>query len=206
MAGSAEILAAIRELANMKQIERSELTELLRDGIHAALAKKHGATVQAEVEVDDDAVHLLTAHAAKGLEFPVVFLVNLVEQRFPPYRRSEGLEFPPELRSVASDGQTDPSEEHYREERRLFYVGMTRAKDRLVLTSAADYGGKRANQLVAWWSAGLLDVRPDTLPPWTKLVDPRGERWRGPVCLQDEHGLVSFVVHASQYKLLPGFE
>jgi N utilization substance protein A len=54
MAGSAEILMAIRELANMKQIERAELTELLRDGIHAALAKKHGPTVQAEVDVDED--------------------------------------------------------------------------------------------------------------------------------------------------------
>lgn len=39
MAGSTEILTAIRELAHLKQIERSELTELLRDGIHAALAK-----------------------------------------------------------------------------------------------------------------------------------------------------------------------
>jgi N utilization substance protein A len=54
MAGSGEILTAIRDLANMKQIERSELTDLLRDGIHAALAKKHGPTVQAEVEVDED--------------------------------------------------------------------------------------------------------------------------------------------------------
>ncbi|MGH7655514.1 MAG: transcription termination factor NusA [Gemmatimonadaceae bacterium] len=54
MAGSTEILTAIRELSNLKQIERSELHELLQDGIHAALAKKHGATVQAEVEIDDD--------------------------------------------------------------------------------------------------------------------------------------------------------
>jgi N utilization substance protein A len=53
MSGSAEILTAIRDLANMKQIERTELTDLLRDGIHAALARKHGPTVQAEVEVDD---------------------------------------------------------------------------------------------------------------------------------------------------------
>ncbi|MGH7328923.1 MAG: transcription termination factor NusA, partial [Polyangiaceae bacterium] len=54
MAGSTEIITAIRELSNLKQIERSELHELLQDGIHAALAKKHGATVQAEVEIDDD--------------------------------------------------------------------------------------------------------------------------------------------------------
>lgn len=99
----------------------------------------------AAVEIEDDAVHLLTAHAAKGLEFPVVFLVNLVEQRFPQYPKSEGLEFPTELRSTTRDGQApDAREEHYREERRLFYVGMTRAKDRLVLTHAVDYGGKRA--------------------------------------------------------------
>ena len=54
MAGSAEILTAIRELANLKQIERGELQELLKDGILAALAKKHGPTVQAEVEIDDN--------------------------------------------------------------------------------------------------------------------------------------------------------
>jgi N utilization substance protein A len=54
MSGSAEILAAIRELANSKQLAKSELHELLRDGIHAALAKKHGPTVQAEIEIDED--------------------------------------------------------------------------------------------------------------------------------------------------------
>ena len=54
MVGSAEILAAIRELSNTKQLDRSELHELLQDGIFAALAKKHGPTVQAEVEINED--------------------------------------------------------------------------------------------------------------------------------------------------------
>ncbi len=54
MVGSAEILAAIRELTNAKQLERSELHELLQDGIYAALAKKHGPTVRAEVEIDEE--------------------------------------------------------------------------------------------------------------------------------------------------------
>ncbi len=53
MAGSAEILTALRELSNLKQITREELHMLLQDGIHAALAKKHGANVQAEVEIDE---------------------------------------------------------------------------------------------------------------------------------------------------------
>ncbi len=94
----------------------------------------------AEVELEDNVVSLLTAHNAKGLEFPVVYLVHLVEQRFPPYPRGGQLEFPLELRHGASDEK----EEHYREERRLCYVGMTRARDRLVMSHAADYGGKRA--------------------------------------------------------------
>src|SRR5690349_7895351 len=69
MSGSAEILIALRELANSKQIERSELHELLKDGILAALAKKHGPTVQAEVEIDD----------AKG-DIRIVILKKVVEE------------------------------------------------------------------------------------------------------------------------------
>ncbi|NUO62973.1 MAG: transcription termination factor NusA [Gemmatimonadaceae bacterium] len=53
MVSSAEILAAVRELTNVKQLDRSELHELLQDGIYAALAKKYGPTVQAEVSIDD---------------------------------------------------------------------------------------------------------------------------------------------------------
>src|SRR4051794_39699008 len=53
MAGAAEILAAFRELSNAKQMERAELYGLLQDGILAALAKKYGPTVQAEVDIDE---------------------------------------------------------------------------------------------------------------------------------------------------------
>ena len=53
MVGSAEILTAIRELTSTKQLDRTELHALLQDGIFAALAKKHGPTVQAEVEIDE---------------------------------------------------------------------------------------------------------------------------------------------------------
>jgi N utilization substance protein A len=69
MAGSAEILLALRELANSKQIDRTELQELLKDGILAALAKKHGPTVQAEVDIDD----------AKG-DIRIVMLKKVVEE------------------------------------------------------------------------------------------------------------------------------
>ena len=68
MAGSTEILNAIRELANLKQIERKELHAMLQDGISAALAKKHGPTVQAEIDIDED----------RG-EIKIILLKNVVE-------------------------------------------------------------------------------------------------------------------------------
>src|SRR6185312_10698391 len=53
MVSSAEILAAFREVSNTKQLDRAELYALLQDGILAALAKKYGPAVQAEVDIDD---------------------------------------------------------------------------------------------------------------------------------------------------------
>lgn len=86
--------------------------------------------------VDYDAVNILTVHGAKGLEFPVVFMVNLVSQRFPTRNRSDVFPIPDDLiKEVLPEG-----DEHVQEERRLFYVGMTRAKDHLYLTSADYYG------------------------------------------------------------------
>lgn len=93
---------------------------------------------------DNDAVNILTVHSAKGLEFPIVFLVNLVSLRFPTTERREQIPIPDELvKEILPQG--DP---HLEEERRLFYVGMTRARDRLYLTAADYYGeGKRTKKI-----------------------------------------------------------
>ncbi|HXG44359.1 MAG TPA: transcription termination factor NusA [Gemmatimonadales bacterium] len=53
MTSSAEVLAAIRELSSTKQLDRSDLLELLRDGIHAALARRYGPNVRFELEFDE---------------------------------------------------------------------------------------------------------------------------------------------------------
>src|SRR6266849_10922664 len=53
MASSSEVVAAIRELSTAKQLERAELLDLLRDGIHAALVKRYGPNVRSEIEIDE---------------------------------------------------------------------------------------------------------------------------------------------------------
>ena len=90
-------------------------------------------------DVGPEAVRVMTVHAAKGLEFDYVFLVSLIDRRFPSSERSEAIELPrPLVKEILPEG-----DHHMEEERRLFYVGMTRAKKGLFLTSADDYGGTR---------------------------------------------------------------
>lgn len=91
-----------------------------------------------------NAVNILTVHSSKGLEFPIVFLVNLVGERFPSRQRSEQIPIPERMiKEILPIGDY-----HIQEERRLFYVGMTRAKDKLFFTAADYYGeGKREKKL-----------------------------------------------------------
>ena len=71
------------------------------------------------LEEDADHVVMMTLHSAKGLEFPVVFMVGMEDGMFPSYM------------SISSEDAAD-----LEEERRLCYVGITRAKETLILTSA----------------------------------------------------------------------
>ncbi len=96
-----------------------------------------------EADLDQDAVNILTIHKAKGLEFRVVFLVSLVQGKFPLPKRSRQIDLPDALiKEVSPSGDF-----HTHEERRLFYVGMTRSKEELYLTGADDYGGKRLRKV-----------------------------------------------------------
>ncbi len=97
----------------------------------------------AELDPDADAVAVLTVHKAKGLEFPVVFLPGLVAGRFPGHGRTEALALPDGL----GGGVPPRPASNLAEERRLFYVAMTRARDELLLSHAADYGGARARRV-----------------------------------------------------------
>jgi DNA helicase-2/ATP-dependent DNA helicase PcrA len=107
------------------------------------------------LEETPDRVVLMTVHSAKGLEFPVVFIAGMEEGLFP-----HGL------------SQQDP--DSIEEERRLCYVGMTRAKDRLYLTRAAArrvFGSLRFNDPSRFF---------DEIPPEFVQVTspPGGGEWR----------------------------
>lgn len=111
-----------------------------------------------EADAEEDAVQLLTVHASKGLEFPVVFMVGLVDGKFPSRNRADAIEFPGELLK-------DPPPQgdfHLAEERRLFYVAMTRPKDRLVMTWARDVGGRRARKASPFLLEALDRPRADS--------------------------------------------
>lgn len=90
-----------------------------------------------------DSINILTVHASKGLEFKYVFVVNCVEERFPTRTKGGNIEIPTALIKE----QLPAGDSHYQEERRLFYVAVTRAKERLYLTSASDYGGTRVKKI-----------------------------------------------------------
>ena len=100
----------------------------------------------ADIDIrDKNAVNVLTVHSSKGLEFEVVFLVNLVSDRFPTRERAEKIPLPS---AIIKEKLPKNIDFHLEEERRLFYVGMTRAKELLYFTAADYYGnGKRVKKL-----------------------------------------------------------
>ena len=149
---AAESVAAEEALSNISRffdIIRAQ-SALLADDRAVFVARHLQTLIQAgddpptaDIDPDANAVSVMTVHKAKGLEFPVVYLPGLVAGRFPAIGRREPLGLPLELVT-----ETLPEGDYQlQEERRLFYVGMTRARDELILSHAADYGGQRARRV-----------------------------------------------------------
>jgi DNA helicase-2/ATP-dependent DNA helicase PcrA len=156
----------LRNIARFFDIIRGQ-SSLLADDRMVFVARHLDTLIEAgddpptaDLDPDADAVAVLTVHKAKGLEFPVVFMPGLVAGRFPTHGRREPLGIPLELvRETLPEGDFQ-----LQEERRLFYVGMTRARNELVLTYAADYGGGIARRLSPF-VLEALDLPPQAAVP-----------------------------------------
>ena len=109
IANLAELVSAARDY-EVRETEASLAGFIDRVSLRSEVDEEQGA--------DDARVWLMTLHAAKGLEFPLVIISGMEERLFP------------HARSTTDDAELE-------EERRLCYVGMTRAQSQLVLTSAA---------------------------------------------------------------------
>ncbi len=138
-----EIFSYLNQLyQKIKEFETADPDLRLKDFIEMmSLEMEAGETGALRLDYDDaDVVKVMTIHAAKGLEFKYVFVVDMVDKRFPTINRGERISIPePLVKEKLGEG----SDFHLEEERRLFYVAMTRAKDELYLTAAKDYGGAK---------------------------------------------------------------
>jgi superfamily I DNA/RNA helicase/RecB family exonuclease len=119
--------------------------------LHLLRAQQIPADTLAEQGVRDDAVRLLTAHRAKGLEWPLVVVAHVQEDAWPDLRRRATL-----LRAdrIGTGGRLVPpttTRELLADERRLFYVACTRARQRLVVTAVAssDDEGEQPSRFLA---------------------------------------------------------
>ena len=163
---------ALGNVARFFEIIRAQ-SDLLADDRAVFLAPHLETLIEAgddpataDLDPDADAVAVVTIHKAKGLEWPVVYLVGLVDGRFPARGRREQLAVPDGLLR----GTFPVGDAQVQEERRLFYVGMTRARDELLLGHALDYGGKRTRR-VSPFVLEALDLPAGTQPA-TRAADP----------------------------------
>jgi DNA helicase-2/ATP-dependent DNA helicase PcrA len=121
-----------RLVAFVKEWERKSEGKQLRSFIeYLRYFDELDGDVQIEEELAGDAVQLMTVHAAKGLEFPHVFILRLSKSDFPSGARRPKFEFPPDLMKE----EQPKGDFQIQEERRLFYVALTRAQRRLTLST-----------------------------------------------------------------------
>ncbi|HTV58188.1 MAG TPA: ATP-dependent DNA helicase [Verrucomicrobiae bacterium] len=116
----------------VKEWERKSEGKKLADFLeYLFYFREAGGDIQLDEIPTSDAVQLMTVHGAKGLEFPHVFIVRVSKNDFPSGARRPAFEFPAELMKE----EKPKGDFQIQEERRLFYVALTRARQRLTLST-----------------------------------------------------------------------
>jgi DNA helicase-2/ATP-dependent DNA helicase PcrA len=103
-----------------------------------------GVSVEVGEREDKDAVRILTVHKSKGKEYPVVFVVDMVKDKFPLRYQTKPFYVPNDLAKGLKIGD-DEKALFLQEERRLCYVAMTRAQEKLTFTLARRYGERKTD-------------------------------------------------------------
>jgi len=130
-AASPILQAAMQFVQDWEGKKINKTTELAELVDYLEYFREAGGVIPLQAKDDDNAVRLMTVHGAKGLEFPHVFILRAIKPSFPNAYRESLVAFPPELRDPDSIREVDDKTLHEQEERRLFYVAMTRACDSL---------------------------------------------------------------------------
>jgi DNA helicase-2/ATP-dependent DNA helicase PcrA len=136
------LVAALKFGESWETKKINKTTDLSEFVDYMALFREAGGVIPMESSVNEDAVRLMTAHLAKGLEFPHVFILRANSGSFPMSYRETLVEFPNDLRDRDSAGEGDAKTLHNQDERRLFYVAMTRARDTLHIYGKQGTGKK----------------------------------------------------------------
>jgi DNA helicase-2/ATP-dependent DNA helicase PcrA len=157
------IQAALKFAADWEKKKTTKTRELGEWIEYLGYFREAGGTIPLPVDDNEDAVRLMTAHGAKGLEFDHVFILRANSGSFPLGHRETLVEFPRELRDPDSAVAADDKTLNEQEERRLFYVAMTRAKDSLHIYGKQGIGRDKT-------PAGLMRelIANAALQPWLR--------------------------------------
>jgi DNA helicase II / ATP-dependent DNA helicase PcrA len=159
----------VQEWEKKKVNRTTELKELIE---YLEYFREAGGVIPLQANDNEDAVRLMTVHGAKGLEFPHVFILRANSNSFPASYKETLVAFPRELRGPDSLTEADDKTLHAHEERRLFYVAMTRARDSLRIY--AREGSGKADKTPPGYIRELINK--PTLASWFRAMPASGEQ------------------------------
>ena len=169
-ATSPVIHAALHFVEGWEQKKVNRTTELHELVEYLGYFREANGVIPLETPENENAVRLMTVHGAKGLEFPHVFILRANSNSFPGSYKETLVAFPRELRDADSLTEADDKTLNGQEERRLFYVAVTRARDSLHIY--AKEGTGKNDKTPPGYVRELMANR--AVAPWFRAVPARG--------------------------------
>jgi len=168
---SSPILRAALQFVQVWESKSINKTADLEEFVdYLAYFREANGVIPLPSDQNENAVRLMTVHGAKGLEFPHVFILRALSPSFPSSYKETLVAFPQELRDPDSLTGTDDKTLHEQEERRLFYVAMTRARDSLRIY-AREGTGKNDKTPPGYLRELIKDK---TIAPWFRAIPAGG--------------------------------